>query len=314
MDAYCKKLTYLLLFFIFFIHKTATAIVGGSVEIFPAPQTPSNFSYSIENQGISIFWAWGSNSGGPLPYYSSVKTQINQTNNFIYPQPLPCSNCNNDRMTHFEIEVSENSGPYRRVTTSLSSAYRTYYFSFTGAQTYRFRIKAVSAYTLTIPYTYKSSQYLTGPLISISSQNKLNKPTISPSSQAVTVSTPISISSSQTASIIYKLVNKGSACGTTGFNALAGSFTLSSSKRVCAKATKSGWLDSDIAYKDYSVTSSSQGYASVTTSTPTNQAGFNEASEPIVDNIGTIKGQAGVSGGAATYHIPIELPPGRADM
>ncbi|MCH2087217.1 MAG: hypothetical protein MK175_08530 [Pseudoalteromonas sp.] len=217
-------------------------------------------------------------------------------------------------MTHFEIEVSENSGPYRRVTTSLSSAYRTYYFSFTGAQTYRFRIKAVSAYTLTIPYTYKSSQYLTGPLISISSQNKLNKPTISPSSQAVTVSTPISISSSQTASIIYKLVNKGSACGTTGFNALAGSFTLSSSKRVCAKATKSGWLDSDIAYKDYSVTSSSQGYASVTTSTPTNQAGFNEASEPIVDNIGTIKGQAGVSGGAATYHIPIELPPGRADM
>ena len=122
-------------------------------------------------------------------------------------------------MTHFEIEVSENDGPFRQIHTTLSSVYRTYYFLFTGAQTYRFRIKAVSVYTLTTPYTYKNSDYLTGPLISISSQNKLNKPTISPSSQAVTVSTPISISSSQTASIIYKQVNKGSACGTTGFNA-----------------------------------------------------------------------------------------------
>ena len=105
----------------FFLPKAATAIVDGPVDMFPAPQTPSNFSYSIENQGINVYWTWGSNSGEPLPYYSSAKTQINQTNNLTYPEPLPCSDCNNDRMTHFEIEVSENDGPFRQIHTTLSS-------------------------------------------------------------------------------------------------------------------------------------------------------------------------------------------------
>ncbi len=54
-------------------------------------------------------------------------------------------------------------------------------------------------------------------------------------------------------------------------------------------------------------------FALQTTTAPANKSFF-EVSAPSVDNIGTIQGQAGVSGGAATYHIPIELPPGRADM
>ncbi|WP_282955591.1 SpvB/TcaC N-terminal domain-containing protein, partial [Pseudoalteromonas luteoviolacea] len=43
-------------------------------------------------------------------------------------------------------------------------------------------------------------------------------------------------------------------------------------------------------------------------------ASFAEISIPTVDGVGTIKGEAAVSGGAATYSIPIELTPGRAGM
>ncbi|MCG7537923.1 RHS repeat-associated core domain-containing protein [Pseudoalteromonas sp. OOF1S-7] len=54
-------------------------------------------------------------------------------------------------------------------------------------------------------------------------------------------------------------------------------------------------------------------YASVTSAIPSNASLVN-SSMPSVDNIGTIKGSAGVSGGGATYSIPIELTPGRAGM
>ncbi|WP_171037351.1 SpvB/TcaC N-terminal domain-containing protein [Pseudoalteromonas phenolica] len=52
-----------------------------------------------------------------------------------------------------------------------------------------------------------------------------------------------------------------------------------------------------------------------TTSTETiPNASLPNITAPSVNNIGTIKGQAGVSGGAASYHIPIDLPPGRAGI
>ncbi|TQF67826.1 RHS repeat-associated core domain-containing protein [Pseudoalteromonas luteoviolacea] len=43
-------------------------------------------------------------------------------------------------------------------------------------------------------------------------------------------------------------------------------------------------------------------------------AQFVDVTVPLVDSVGTIKGTASVSGGAATYSIPIELTPGRAGM
>ncbi|QPB83414.1 hypothetical protein CWC22_010630 [Pseudoalteromonas rubra] len=54
-------------------------------------------------------------------------------------------------------------------------------------------------------------------------------------------------------------------------------------------------------------------YADVTSSIPGN-ANLVSVSAPSVDNVGTIKGRAGVSGGGATYSVPIELTPGRAGM
>ncbi|ESP94271.1 RHS repeat-associated core domain-containing protein [Pseudoalteromonas luteoviolacea] len=54
-------------------------------------------------------------------------------------------------------------------------------------------------------------------------------------------------------------------------------------------------------------------YAELTALVPDN-ASFISPSAPRVDNVGTIKGGAGVSGGGATYSIPIELTAGRAGM
>ncbi|KZN37856.1 hypothetical protein N480_14025 [Pseudoalteromonas luteoviolacea S2607] len=54
-------------------------------------------------------------------------------------------------------------------------------------------------------------------------------------------------------------------------------------------------------------------YADLTTSVP-NNASYISPSAPHVDNTGTIKGSAAVSGGGATYSIPIELTAGRAGM
>ncbi|KZN66402.1 RHS repeat-associated core domain-containing protein [Pseudoalteromonas luteoviolacea] len=43
-------------------------------------------------------------------------------------------------------------------------------------------------------------------------------------------------------------------------------------------------------------------------------AQFVDAIAPLVDSVGTIEGTASVSGGAASYSIPVELTPGRAPM
>ncbi|AOT07731.1 RHS repeat-associated core domain-containing protein [Pseudoalteromonas luteoviolacea] len=54
-------------------------------------------------------------------------------------------------------------------------------------------------------------------------------------------------------------------------------------------------------------------YADLTTSAP-NNASYISPSAPHVDNVGTIKGSAAVSGGGASYSMPIELTAGRAGM
>ncbi|KZN49757.1 hypothetical protein N476_18365 [Pseudoalteromonas luteoviolacea H33] len=54
-------------------------------------------------------------------------------------------------------------------------------------------------------------------------------------------------------------------------------------------------------------------YADATTSIPVN-ASLVSPSAPNVDSVGTLKGSASVSGGTATYSIPIELTAGRAGM
>ncbi|KZN38694.1 hypothetical protein N480_13650 [Pseudoalteromonas luteoviolacea S2607] len=54
-------------------------------------------------------------------------------------------------------------------------------------------------------------------------------------------------------------------------------------------------------------------FADVTSLIPAN-ASYITPSAPYVDKVGSIKGSAGVSGGGATYNIPVELTPGRAGM
>ncbi|TVU85808.1 hypothetical protein FQP85_01625 [Pseudoalteromonas neustonica] len=211
----------------------------GGEDVFETPKTPTNFSYANDGNNINISWNGGSGGNSSFSYAFSNELL---TRSFGL---LPCNgSCNNSKT--FTVEVSENEGAYRVLTSNNTN--NTYRFELTGKQNYRFRIKAVNVYTFTTPYTYRSSGYLVSPLIA-----KLNKPVISPSSTSISASTAISISSSQGGSHHYKLVKKGTACGTSGFNQYTVTFTLSTSKRVCAKAIQSNWFPSDIVYKDYEV-------------------------------------------------------------
>ncbi|NMR26830.1 hypothetical protein HH219_15060 [Pseudoalteromonas sp. NEC-BIFX-2020_015] len=213
------------------------------MDIFETPKTPTNFNYALDGSSINISWNGGTDGGNVSFSYGSSTGLL--TRSF---GSLPC-NGSCDTSKTFTVEVSENAGAYRVLTSS--NTHNNYRFELTGKQNYRFRIKVVNVYTFTTPYTYKSSGYLVSPLIAAPTQSKLNKPVISPSSTSISASTAISISSSQGGSHYYKLVNKGTVCGTSGFSQYMGTFTIRASKRVCAKAIKSGWINSDVSFKDF---------------------------------------------------------------
>ena len=141
---------------------------------------------------------------------------------------------------------------------------------------------------------------------------KLNKPSIKPDLNKVTAGDNITITSNQNATIKYKLISLNASCTNSGWQSSAPVFSLTQSKRVCAKAVKSNWSDSDITFKDFTVLLTP--HSTLTTQTPNDASNFIDTVAPSSQLIGTLEGQAGVSGGASTYHIPIQLPPGRAGM
>ncbi|TGE79790.1 hypothetical protein C7Y70_15895, partial [Pseudoalteromonas sp. KS88] len=141
---------------------------------------------------------------------------------------------------------------------------------------------------------------------------KLNAPSLSTSSSELIAGTAISITANNDeARLLYKLLAQGASCSQGSWTGYTAPVVLNSEKRLCAKSSKVGWSDSDVVANDYHIVQSE--YADKTTDVPSD-ASLLAIDAPIVDNIGAIKGQAGVSGGAATYHIPIQLPPGRAGM
>ncbi|WP_304182255.1 SpvB/TcaC N-terminal domain-containing protein, partial [Pseudoalteromonas prydzensis] len=143
-------------------------------------------------------------------------------------------------------------------------------------------------------------------------QVKLNSPTLYPETASLGSESLITLVSPQSTTLKYKLIPQTQSCTNSDWENYSSGFSISSDIRVCAKASKAGWVDSNIVHRDYNFYESSA-FSEITSNQPSDGA-FIEALEPTTSNIGTIKGQAGVSGGAATYHIPIELPPGRAGM
>ncbi|WP_176372526.1 SpvB/TcaC N-terminal domain-containing protein [Pseudoalteromonas sp. A601] len=141
---------------------------------------------------------------------------------------------------------------------------------------------------------------------------KLEKPSISPAVNEIIAGTSITLSiNNSNANLQYKLVPHGASCTSGAWLDYSTSIVLDSDARFCAKATALGWTDSDIVVNDYRIQQSE--YADISNNSLADSA-FSSVDVPTVDNIGAIKGQAGVSGGAATYHIPIQLPTGRAGM
>ncbi|WP_167542949.1 SpvB/TcaC N-terminal domain-containing protein [Pseudoalteromonas prydzensis] len=143
-------------------------------------------------------------------------------------------------------------------------------------------------------------------------QVKLNSPTLYPETASLGSESLITLVSPQSTTLKYKLIPQTQSCTNSDWENYSSGFSISSDIRVCAKASKAGWVDSNIVHRDYNFYESSA-FSGITSNQPSDGA-FIEALEPTTSNIGTIKGQAGVSGGAATYHIPIELPPERAGM
>ena len=276
-----------------------------------APSAPTNFNYSKSDNAISVSWDWGVNDGGELEVFSA-KTfngalESQSKNTFSV---LPCNgNCN--LTTHFVVEVSEAGGAYRVVATTTG---KIYHFTLTNYASYRFRVKAGTDYSKTEvgPRKIIYSDYLVGPVITAPAKPKLEKPSITPASESILSGTAISISSSYT--IKYKLVNNGTSCDNGSWLSYTSAFNLTRSQRVCAKAIKSGWPDSDVVLQDYTILEQTSQFAALAAITPNNELEFEPVGSPTVSGVGTIKGQAGVDGGAATYHIPIELPPGRVGM
>ncbi|MFK3859741.1 SpvB/TcaC N-terminal domain-containing protein [Pseudoalteromonas rhizosphaerae] len=141
---------------------------------------------------------------------------------------------------------------------------------------------------------------------------KLEKPSISPAVSEIIAGTLVTLSiNNSDANLQYKLVQHGASCVNGAWLSYSTPVVLDSDAKLCAKATSLGWVDSDIEFNDYRIHQSE--YADISNNSLADSA-FSSVDAPLVESIGTIAGQAGVSGGAATYHIPIELPPGRAGM
>ncbi|MCG7546172.1 hypothetical protein MHM93_18530 [Pseudoalteromonas sp. MM17-2] len=86
---------------------------------------------------------------------------------------------------------------------------------------------------------------------------------------------------------------------------------ITESTTLCAKASLDGVGESDVISADFSIQDDSN--FSALLGDPDDQP-FSDVQEITAEAMGTIAGQAAVNGGAASYTIPIKLPPGRAGM
>ncbi|MCF2860882.1 SpvB/TcaC N-terminal domain-containing protein [Pseudoalteromonas sp. Cnat2-41] len=86
---------------------------------------------------------------------------------------------------------------------------------------------------------------------------------------------------------------------------------ITESTTLCAKASLDGVGESDVISADFSIQDDSN--FSALLGDPDDQP-FSDVQEITAEAVGTIAGQAAVNGGAASYTIPIKLPPGRAGM
>lgn len=149
-------------------------------------------------------------------------------------------------------------------------------------------------------------------VISFSDFNvKLNQPNITPNNEKISEGSYITLASSQGAVIKFKRIEVGQSCSNNSWLSYTSSFQLQKDQRVCAKATKSGWVDSDIFHQDFFLdTGEDEDFIS---DVPTVQ----EIDIPNVIQSSTqltkIEGKASVTNqGGATYNIPFELIEGIA--
>jgi len=209
---------------------------GGAVSLGPA--APYNLIYQKDSAAITISWQWDAPSqGGCDSGLMSVRSGT-----------TCCVDCTtfNTPSVDFIIEVSENNTPYRLVGFTSSKSYK---YNLTYATSYKFRVKTREEFGYN---AYAYSSVIVSPLITVTS--KLAKPVLSNTQQDIPKGTAISISAPSGAAIKYKLINKDSSCTNSSWLNYSAPVAINSDKRLCAKATRSGWLESDIVFKDYVLT------------------------------------------------------------
>ncbi|MEI8646149.1 SpvB/TcaC N-terminal domain-containing protein [Pseudoalteromonas sp. Hal040] len=336
---------------------------------------PTNVTATVVGNSIQLTWEYGFNDDDDI--FSSQSSSVYRASSISFPGPT-LSN------VKFEIGVSvPNTSFYTTLETSWAES--PYSYSIQGTGPFKFRIRAVNLDSSTDSYQYSnyvetqsiailnkvtispsagvidSAQKITlssadnasikyklvatnstcsdsgwsnynssfllpsskrvcakatknGQIdsqISFADYNlRLNSPTIAPVSSSITPDTLITLSSSQGAALKYKLVPKNQSCSDSSWQSYTTSFSISAAKRVCAKATKSGWVDSQIIFRDFNILDSST-FGSQTTVAPSDGS-FSQIPELYVESIGAIDGNASVQGGAASYTMPINLPPSRA--
>ncbi|WP_105173589.1 SpvB/TcaC N-terminal domain-containing protein [Pseudoalteromonas sp. T1lg122] len=364
-----SKITFFLISLTLFFTCLANSAPTGNLN------PPTNVTATVVGNSIQLTWEYGFNDDDDI--FSSQSSSVYRASSISFPGPT-LSN------VKFEIGVSvPNTSFYTTLETSWAES--PYSYSIQGTGPFKFRIRAVNLDSSTDSYQYSnyvetqsiailnkvtispsagvidSAQKITlssadnasikyklvainstcsdsgwsnynssfllpsskrvcakatkyGQIdsqISFADYNlRLNSPTITPVSSSITPDTLITLSSSQGAALKYKLVPKNQSCSDSSWQSYTTSFSISAAKRVCAKATKSGWADSQIIFRDFNILDSST-FGSQTTVAPSDGS-FSQIPELYVESIGAINGNASVQGGAASYTMPINLPPSRA--
>ncbi|NMR25099.1 hypothetical protein HH219_05985 [Pseudoalteromonas sp. NEC-BIFX-2020_015] len=270
---------------------------GGAISLSPAP--PYNLSYQKDSATITISWQWNAPSqGGCDSGLMSVRSGT-----------TCCVDCTtfNTPSVDFIIEVSENNTPYRLVGPAFSQSYK---YNLTYATSYKFRVKTREE----VGYNaYAYSLAIVSPLITVSS--KLAKPVLSNTQQDILKGTAISISASSGAAIKYKLINKGSSCTNSSWLSYNSPVTINSDKRLCTKATRSGWRESEVVFKDYSITNKFDPDSDFIPERALIRPISIPSAVKSSAELTTIKGEASITHqGAATYLIPLDLPNGYANQ